>query len=102
MSYDLENMLLLLLSIKHTQSSLFVMQHLSYGTIGNLCTEAIRGGLITETRNLFRLTDKGIAFIEQANNTLGRKGIDRAIAKIPDVRIPSISLDDIYLPSKIW
>ena len=85
MSYDLEDMLLLLLSIKHTDTSFFVMQHLSYGTVGELCSEALKEGLIVENRKRLHLTEDGITFIDQANNKLGRKGIDRLIAHIPDV-----------------
>lgn len=101
MSYDLEDMLLLLLSIKHTNSSFFVMQHLSYGTVGDLCAEAIREGLIVESRKKLQLTEQGLSFIERANDKLGRKGIDRFIAHIPDVMIEKISIDDIYLPDRM-
>ena len=101
MSYDLENMLLLLLSIKHTNSSYFVMQHLSYRTVGDLCAEAIRQGLIVESRKKFHLTEEGTVFIEKANDKLGRKGIDRFIAHLPGVIIEKISIEDIYLPDRI-
>lgn len=101
MSYDLESMLLLLLSIKHTNSSFFVAQHLSYGTVGELCVEALREGLIIENRKNLQLTEQGLAFIEQANDRLGRKGIERKIARLPDVVTKKISADDIYLPDRI-
>ena len=101
MSYDLEDMLLLLLSIKHTNSSFFVMQHLSYGTVGDLCVEALREGLIVESRKKLQLTERGLSFIEQTNDKLGRKGIERQIARMPDVVIEKISIDDIYLPDRI-
>ncbi len=101
MSYDLEDMLLLLISIKHTNSSFFVMEHLSYGTIGDLCSEAIREGLIVENRKELQLTEQGLSFIERANDKLNRKGIDRFIVRIPDVMIEKICIDDIYLPDRI-
>lgn len=101
MTYDLEEMLLLLLSIKHTNSSLFVMEHLSFGVTGDLCAEAIREGLILESQKKLKLTSQGISFINQANDKLGRKGIDRAISRLPGVVIDKISADDIYLPNRI-
>ena len=50
MSYDLEEMLFLLLSLKHTTSSSFVTEHLSFSGVGALCSEAIREGFIIETK----------------------------------------------------
>lgn len=101
MAYDIEEMLMLLLSIKHSTFSEFVVQHLSYKTVGDLCIEALEKGFIIETRKNFHLTEDGYNFIEKMNNKLGRKGIDRQIAHLPDVTIENINLDDIYLPKKI-
>ena len=99
MSYDLEEMLFLLLSLKHTTSSSFVTEHLSFS--GALCSEAIREGFIIETRKELKITDKGLAFISETNNKLNRQGIERSIARIPDVYIEKISADAVYLPEKI-
>ena len=96
MSYDLEEMLFLLLSLKHTTSSSFVTEHL-----GALCSEAIREGFIIETRKELKITDKGLAFISETNNKLNRHGIERSIARIPDVYIEKLSADAVYLPEKI-
>ena len=101
MSYDVENMLLLLLTIKHTQSSNFVMQHLSYGSISELCSKAINEGFKILIHEEFHITEKGKIFIKHANDELKNKGIAREIARIPDVYIPKISDEDIYLPDKI-
>lgn len=101
MSYDLEDMLLLLLSVKHTNSSLFVVEHLSFGTVGSLCAQALQEGLIVESRKKLNLTERGVSFIKQTNDKLGRKGIDRTIARLPNVVIEKIAADDIYLPDRI-
>ena len=101
MAYDLEKMLLLLLSIRKAKSSKFMAEYLSFGMIGNLCSEAIHEGFLVETRKELKLTAKGLAFISDANNKLNRHGIDRAIARIPDAYIEKTSIDDIYLPEKM-
>lgn len=101
MAYNLDDMLLLLLSIKNTNSSIFVMEHLSFGSVGTLCAEALREGLIVETRKNLEITEQGLIFITQANKKLNRKGIDKSIAHIPDVYIQKISEDAVYLPEKI-
>ena len=90
MSYDLEEMLFLLLSLKHTTSSSFVTEHLSFSGVGALCSEAIREGFIIETRKELKITDKGLAFISETNNKLNRHGIERSIARIPDVYIEKL------------
>lgn len=79
MSYDLEEMLFLLLSLKHTTSSSFVTEHLSFSGVGALCSEAIREGFIIETRKELKITDKGLAFISETNNKLNRHGIERSM-----------------------
>ena len=71
MSYDLEEMLFLLLSLKHTNSSSFVTEHLSFSGVGALCSEAIREGFIIETRKELKITDKGLAFISETNKRSG-------------------------------
>ena len=57
MSFDRENMLLLLLSIRHSNASFFVSQHLSYGFVGDLCEEAIRKGFLIESRKELQLRE---------------------------------------------
>ena len=101
MSYDLEEMLFLLLSLKHTTSGSFVTEPLSFSGVGALCSEAIREGFIIETRKELKITDKGLAFISETNNKLNRHGIERSIARIPDVYIEKLSADAVYLPEKI-
>ena len=101
MSYDLEEMLLLLLSIRKTQSPDFAVNQLSFNKVGSLCSEALKNGWIIEYRKKILLTEQGGLFIEQANDQLGRKGIERYIARLPEVFTEKISLTDIYLPEKI-
>lgn len=101
MSYDLEEMLFLLLSIKHTTSSSFVTEHLSFMSVGALCSKAIQEGFIIEIRKELKITEKGLSFISQANDKLNRHGIDRSIAHVPDAYIEKISTDTVYLPEKI-
>ena len=64
-------------------------------------TFAIREGFIIETRKELKITDKGLAFISETNNKLNRHGIERSIARIPDVYIEKLSADAVYLPEKI-
>lgn len=101
MSYDLEEMLFFLLSLKNTTFSSFVTEHLSFSGVGTLCSEAIHEGFVIETRKELKITDKGLAFISKTNNKLNRHGIERSIAHIPNVYIEKKSADDVYLPEKI-
>lgn len=57
--------------------------------------------MIVESRKKLQLTERGLSFIEQTNDKLGRKGVERQIARMPDVVIEKISIDDIYLPDRI-
>ena len=101
MSYDSEEMLFLLLSLKHTTFSSFVTEHLSFSGVGTLCSEAIQKGFIIEIRKELKITDKGLAFISETNKKLNRHGIECSISRIPDVYIKKISADAVYLPEKI-
>ena len=102
MLYSTEDMLLLLISIKNNGNPEFVNNHLSFGTTGYLCAEAIKQEFIVEDRKELFLTEKGNLFIDEANKKLGRKGVDKEIAYLPNAYIKKISIDDIYLPEKIW
>lgn len=101
MLYTVEDMLLLLISIKNDGNPSFVEDHISFGTVGLLCMEAINKGLIIEDRKEFVLTDKGVSYIEHENKKLNKKGIDKEISSLPDAYIKKFSVDDIYLPEKI-
>lgn len=101
MSYDLEDMLFLLLSIKNTNYSTFVLEHLTISRVGALCSEAVQEGFLVESRKELKLTEKGMDFIKKTNDRLDRHGLARVIAPVPDVYIRKISVDDIYLPSKM-
>lgn len=100
MSYDPEDMLFFLLSIRHSESSAFVSRHVT-GSIGSLCSQALSEGLLSERLHSLVLTDKGSDYIDDLNRKLGRKGIDKVIALVPDQRIEKISLDEIYLPQEM-
>ena len=101
MTYDPEEMLLLLLSVRHSDSSLFVSRHLTSGTSGALCAQALKDGYLFENRRKLELTERGRSFIRETNRRLGRKGIDSAIASVPNEQIDPIGIDDIYLPEKM-
>lgn len=102
MSYDADNMLCLLLTIKNGGSASFITSHLSYQDTGLLAAEALHEGLIIETRKTFKITEKGIRYIEETNNELNRHGVDRNISIIPDIYIEKIPLDEIYFPKDTW
>lgn len=96
-----DEMLSLLLVIKRGEDfSDFLMKHLGFATVGKLCVEALESGLIAPGRQGYEITDKGILFINEMNDNLCRKGLDREIAKIPDALCPQISINSIYLPEK--
>lgn len=101
MSYSVEDMLLLLISIKNRGTPNFVEKHISFGTVGYLCSEAIKQGYIIEDRKELGLTDKGFLFIEEANKKLNKKGVDKEISSLPNAYIKKMLIDDIYLPKKI-
>lgn len=101
MSYTIEDMLLLLISIKNKGTPDFVEDHISFGTVGYLCSEAIKQGYIVRDRNELILVDKGLLFIEETNKKLKKKGINKEIATLPDAYGKKISIEDIYLPEKI-
>ena len=101
MSYDPEDMLFFLLSIRHSESSAFVSRHVTSGNIGSLCSKALSEVRLSERLHSLVLTDKGSDYIDDLNRKLGRKGIDKVIALVPDQRIEKISLEEIYLPQEI-
>ena len=101
MSYNIEDMLLLLLSIKHNGEPDFVKKYITFGTVGYLCSEAIKQGYIIENRKELELTDKGVLFVEETNKKLNKKGVDKEIASLPNAYISKLSIDDIYLPENI-
>lgn len=101
MAYTIDDMLLLLISIKNNGNPNFVEKHISFGTVGYLCSEAIKQGYIIEDRKELVLTDKGILFIKETNKKLNKKGVNKEIATLPNAYIKKISIDDIYLPEKI-
>ena len=101
MSYDPEDMLFFLLSIRHSESSVFVSRHVTSGNVGSLCSQALSEGLLCERLHTLQLTEKGSDYIDNLNRRLGRKGIDKVIALVPDQRIEKIGLDEIYLPQEM-
>lgn len=96
-----EEMLSLLLSIKHAADfSPYLIRQMGFGGIGNLCLEAVSKGYIIDEHDKYKITHDGLLYIEQTNNKLGRKGIEKKIAKMPDAIIAKLPLDSIYLPDK--
>lgn len=101
MACNSEDILLLLLSIKHNGDPSFVKKYITFGTVGYLCSEAIKQGYIIENRKELELTDKGLLFIDEMNKQLNKKGVDKEIASLPNAYITKISIDDVYLPENI-
>ena len=101
MSFTTEDMLLLLLSIKNDGSPSFVGEHISFGTLGYLCSEAINQGFIIEDRNDLTLTEKGVSFIEKTNKKFNKTGVSKVISTLPNAYIEKVSIEDVYLPEKI-
>lgn len=95
-------MLLLLISIKNNGNPDFVERNISFGTVGALCSKAIECGYIIKDRKELVVTEKGLSFIKNANKKLNKKGVSKEIASLPNAYIKKISIDDIYLPEKIW
>ena len=94
-----EEMLFLLLTIKHEVNvSYTLLSQLGFSGIGRLCVEAQNANLIIKSDKGYQLTDKGRIYINEQNDILGRKGLDREIAKLPDALCPQISVNTIYLP----
>ena len=94
-----DEMLFLLLAIKHESDvSPALLNQLGFSGIGRLCVEAQKAELIIRNENSYQLTDKGRRYIEEQNDILGRKGLDREIAKLPAALCPKIALNTIYLP----
>ena len=101
MGNTIEDMLLLLLSIKNNGCTNFVEEHITFGTVGYLCAEAIKQGYIIEERNDLCLSQKGLLFIEETNKKFNKSGIDKEISTIPIAYIKKNSPEDVYLPEKI-
>lgn len=96
---NLDEMLFLLLTIKHGGSvSDVLLSQLGFSGIGRLCVEAQNADLIIKSEQGYQLTDKGKNYINEQNDVLDRKGLDREIAKLPNAQCPKISVDAIYLP----
>ena len=94
-----EELLFLLLTIKHGGSvSHVLLSQFGFSGIGRLCVEAQNAGLIIKGEKGYQLTDKGNLYINDQNDVLGRKGLDREIAKLPDALCSQISVNAIYLP----
>ena len=94
-----EEMLFLLLAIKHeTSFSPTLLGQLGFSGMGRLCLEALKEELIINNEKGYRLTEKGMSYIEEQNNMLGRKGLDREIAKLLGALCPQLSVNSIYLP----
>ena len=94
-----DEMLFFLLSIKHGDNvSHALMDQLGFSNIGRLCIEAQRTDLIIKSEKGYQLTAKGKMYIAEQNNIMGRKGIDREIAKLPDAKCQQISVNTIYIP----
>lgn len=104
---DLDLLLLLLVSIRNNKDSdeILVDNNLKslYSNdleIGYLCNYALEKGYIKNEYEKFIITSKGIGKINEINNTLERKGIDRFIIPYSKYRIRKINIDDIYIPKK--
>lgn len=94
-----DEMLFLLLTIKHGANvSPSLLSQLGFSGIGRLCVEAQKSELISKNERGYQLTDKGRQYIQDQNDSLGRKGLDREIAKLPSALCPQISVNSIYLP----
>lgn len=94
-----DELLFLLLTIKHGGCvSHTLLSQLGFSGIGRLCVEAQNADLIIKNEKGYQLTDKGILYINAQNDILGRRGLDREIAKLPDALCPQISVNTIYLP----
>ncbi len=98
---SVDEMLFLLMVIKRgADISPFLVEHLGFAGIGRMCVEALEAGLIISSGSSYQITEKGLQFISEQNDLLGRKGLDREIAKIPDALCPKISINSIYLPDR--
>lgn len=102
MGFTNEDMLLLLLSIKNKGNSSFVDEHISFGTVGYLCSEAIKLEYVTEEREGLSLSEKGFLFIEETNKKFNKSGVNKEISTLPNAYIKKISFEDVYFPEKIW
>ena len=100
MYYDPEELLLLLLSARRTDRSAFISEHLGTFRTVQLCKQALSEGLLVQQQDRYCVTEKGNAFIDEVNRSLGRKGIERAIARLPDVRFKPMAVNAIYLPQR--
>lgn len=94
-----DEMLYLLQTIKHGSNvSSSLLSQLGFAGIGRLCVEAQNAELITKNEKGYQITDKGRQYIHDQNDRLGRKGLDKEIAKLPSAQCAQISVNSIYLP----
>lgn len=104
---DLDLLLLVLISIKNGNSGHRILVdntlkqlYSSDAEIGYVCTYALENGYIKKEHNEFKITPRGIAKIEEINDSFGRKGIERYIVPYSRYKIKKIDVDDIYIPDK--
>jgi hypothetical protein len=71
---------------------------ISHSELGELCNYALEKGLIINEYKKLIITNKGIEKINEINNNLNRKGIERFIVPLNNYKISKISKDDIYIP----
>lgn len=94
-----DEMLYLLQTIKHGANvSSSLLSQLGFAGIGRLCVEAQKAELIIKGEKGYRITDKGRQYIRDQNDRMGRKGLDKEIAKLPSAQCTQISVNSIYLP----
>lgn len=100
--YSTEEELSVLLAIKHgTTSSIYLTNQIGNIKLGAICSDLIKKEYLIDENKKYHLTKKGFNHISELCEALGRKGIDKEIAKIPSSIISKISIYDIYLPKKI-
>lgn len=57
-------------------------------------------GLVIKTDDQLRLTKDGQIYYRQLCRSLGKRGLYKYLMESNDKRIPSLALDDIYVPRK--
>jgi hypothetical protein len=104
---DLDLLLLLLISIKNEKDSdeKLVNNNLKslYSDdleIGYMCNYALENGFIKDEYGKFVITLKGVEKINEINDILERKGINRFIVPYSKYKIRKIGIEDIYIPKK--
>ncbi len=103
MDYDINDILLLLVSIKKTDLiSDYLFENLGSLKIAKICEFALENNYIINNNGTYSLTSEGENYIEKLNKELKKKGIDKWIVIPSNYKIDKISLEYIYLPNKIW